>query len=61
MAPLRGSAWCWAHAPEKTAERLAAARKGGHNRQTPKTSETAPPVSLRDFDSIRQGIDVGMG
>lgn len=58
MAPLRGSTWCWAHSPEKAAERLVAARKGGQNRQTPKTSETTPPESLRDFEGIRQGIDL---
>lgn len=37
MAPLEGKAFCWAHDPENVREREAARKKGGRNRQTPKS------------------------
>ena len=29
MAPLQGEAWCFAHHPEREAERVAARKRGG--------------------------------
>jgi hypothetical protein len=57
MRPLRGKAWCWNHDPENVAARQAASQRGGWNRRTAKRSAADAPQSLRDVESIQQGID----
>jgi hypothetical protein len=57
MRTLHGSDWCWTHDPEKAEQRAAARLKGGQNRRTPSRSTAAAPQSLRDVESIQQGIE----
>ncbi len=60
MPPLQGTAWCWAHSPEKAAERAAARRKGGQLRQAPAAPVGAPP-SLRSVAELQAVIEQAAG
>lgn len=55
MAPVAGSDFCWAHAPEVAPRRAAARRKGGEQTRTPYAVEpsTTERPSLADVASIR--------
>ncbi|MFN2564498.1 MAG: hypothetical protein ABR499_05735 [Gemmatimonadaceae bacterium] len=56
MPPLARSAFCWAHDPERAAERAEARRKGGENGRTRGGSaggNARQAVSLRDVASIQ--------
>lgn len=56
MPPLEGKDKCWAHDPENARGRAEARRKGGNNRQTPKSAD-GPHPEYRSTDAIQELLE----
>lgn len=54
---VAGSTRCFVHAPEKAAERVAARRLGGRNRQTAKGSPPPATVRLRTLEDVQRLLE----
>ena len=52
MRALPGSAWCFAHAPERAAQRDEARRRGGRGKARIARAEKLVPASLRPTLSL---------
>jgi hypothetical protein len=58
MAPLQGSAYCWAHDATRGAERAKARREGGRRRAPPTlTALPAAPGGLRSIEAIQMALE----
>ena len=55
MTPLQGAAWCFAHSPDRAAERAVARRVGGLNRRTPKGQPGT--VRLRSVADVQTELE----
>lgn len=54
---LAGGVYCYTHDPARAAERAAARKKGGHNRQTPHRGEYSGPQQVRSLADVLQVLD----
>jgi len=60
MAPVGGSSYCFAHDPNRAADRLNARSKGGHNRRT--TNLAAPSeIRLRTTGDVLAILENAVG
>lgn len=58
MAPLIGSAFCFAHDPERASSRALARRRGGRRRQAAaRTGRTIAPAQLDTASNIQQLLE----
>lgn len=55
---VTGSDYCFAHAPERAEERLAARRKGGRARQPPNVAAVPERVSLRSVEDVQALLEL---
>ena len=54
MAPMAGSPYCFAHAPDRARERAEARKRGGRHRSSGGgTAALGEPVQLRDVASVQ--------
>lgn len=58
MPPLEGSDYCWIHDPEKTKERTAARKLGGHHRKRSKVAEVPEGLDLSTVEGVQQLLEV---
>lgn len=58
---LAGSEYCFAHDATRAAERAAARKKGGHNRQTPHSGNYSGPRQVRTLADVLQVLDYALG
>lgn len=49
MAPLKGSRWCYIHAPEAASARVVSRRNAGLRSRTPNAPRVTTPASIEDI------------
>ena len=59
--PAGADGYCFAHSPNRGAERAEARRRGGRNRHTPHSSAAQPPAAVRTVGDVLQVLDYALG